>query len=87
MPAFAFENRIERCSRAELRGQCVQHSRVRFFFERALLQKIPDVSFARENIVALMAEFRFMSIFRRFHSADRNFRTGRAIEPALDPRA
>src|SRR5215471_644628 len=86
VPAFAFENCVERRAWAKLRGQIVQHSRVRFFFERALAQKILHVGFARENVVALMAKFRFMSIFGRFHAPDRDLRTGGAIEPAFDPR-
>src|SRR5262249_52087434 len=53
MPAFAFENCVERRARAELRGQIVQHPRVRFFLESTLAQEILHVGFAGKNVVAL----------------------------------
>src|SRR5438874_10988294 len=83
MPAFAFQNGVEHRARAELRHHCLQRACVRSFFDRAFAKKIFYVVFASENPLALIAKRGFVFFFRRFHSADRDLSSKRAIQPAL----
>ena len=56
---------------------------MRFFFERALTQKIVHVLFAGERTVGLLAELRFVFFLGGFHSPNRNVCAGNLVPPTI----
>src|SRR3984893_12022442 len=87
MPAFAFQDRVEHSARTKLRHHCVQSAGMRFFLESAFAQKILYVVLAGEGSVALITKLRFVFFLSRFHPANRDLRSERAIQPSLQAAA
>src|SRR2546428_9318681 len=54
------------------------------FFDRAFPQEILNVMLVRQNLFALLAKFRFMAIFLRFHPANGEIGPGCAVEPSAN---
>src|SRR2546429_6671023 len=87
MPAFAFQDRVEHSARTKLRHHYVQSASMRFFLESAFAQKILYVVLAGEGPISLITKLRFVFFFSCFHSANRDLRSERAIQPSLQAAA
>ena len=60
---------------------------MRFFLQSAFAQKILYVVLAGEGPVSLITKLRFVFFFSCFHSANRDLRSERAIQPSLQAAA
>ncbi|KAG0506459.1 MAG: hypothetical protein Udaeo_01520 [Candidatus Udaeobacter sp.] len=83
VPALALEDLIQRSARVHRRRHRAQHSRMSFLFDRAFSQKFLNVLFSRERALGLIAKFCFLPFFRRFHTANGNFRSGDFVPPPI----
>src|SRR5207244_1834423 len=82
VPAFPVENFVQRCARTHGRHRA-QRSRMRFFFDRAFSKKFLNFLFSSECMLGLVVKFRFLLLFRRFHSTDRNLCSSDLVPPTI----
>jgi hypothetical protein len=83
VPAFALQDFVQCGARTDGRRHRAQHPRMSFFFERALSQKFLSVLLAGKRALGLIVKFCFLPFFRRFHTANGNFRSGDLVPPPI----
>src|SRR4030095_4115980 len=84
VPAFAFQDFVQRGTWTNGRRHGAKRSCMRFFFECALAQKFLHVLFTGKSTLGLIMKFGFLPFFRRFHSANGDFGSGNFVPPAAE---